>query len=304
MNFQYWNKKGLFFVPNSSLEWQHSHAALPTSIDLGDNLIRTYFSSRDKNNKAHIGFFEWDSASLRVTYKSQKPVICPGEYGLFDDHGVQATSVIRNGDDIYLYYLGWNPGAKNPLFYTAIGLAISTDGGVSFKKYSKAPIMQRSKYDPWMVSGGTVIKESNNWKMYYLSGQKMSFINDEIISYYDIKLATSSDGLHWDREGVVCLNLNFDETNISRMTIFLENNIYRAWYPVKKKGNNYRIGYAESFDGIVWNRLDHLVKIEPSKSGWDSKSLDKVEVLNLNNKKIMLYNGNDFGKDGIGIAEL
>ena len=60
MNKQNWEKKGLFFHPNRTLNWQNSHAAIPSSIKIDINLVRTYFNSRDKENKAYVGFFDWE----------------------------------------------------------------------------------------------------------------------------------------------------------------------------------------------------------------------------------------------------
>lgn len=303
MNKQKWKKKGLFFEPDKNFYWQNSHAAIPTSIHINHKIVRTYFNSRDQNNKAYIGFFDWEIQSKKIVFRAKTPVLIPGEYGMFDDHGVQVTSVVRIEQQIYLYYLGWNPSATKPLFYTSIGLAISTDNGATFKKYSDAPIMQRSKYDPWMVSGGTVIREGKTWRMYYLSGQKMIIKDKNVTSFYDIKYAESSDGINWERNGITCLSLRKDETNISRLSI-LKEDIYKAWYPYKKKDSNYTIGYAESIDGIFWERKDNEVDISLSESGWDSLALDKVEVIQGLNEKIMLYNGNNFGYDGIGLALL
>jgi hypothetical protein len=304
VNKQNWKKKGLFFRPNQTLYWQNSHAAIPTSIKIDKNIVRTYFNSRDKENKAYVGFFDWELDTKKVIFKASDPVLTPGEFGFFDDHGVQVTSIVRYGEAIYMYYLGWNPGLKKPLFYTSIGLAISSDGGDSYTKYSDAPIMQRSKFDPWMVSGATVLKENDLWRMYYLSGQKMVFKNDEVISYYDLKYAESSDGIHWNRNGITCLELNKNETNISRLSI-LKKEKYKAWYPYKlKKNNGYRIGYAESNDGIKWNRFNDCVNLKTTQNSWDSDSLDKVEVIQGLDEKIILYNGNKFGYDGIGMAIL
>ncbi|MDC3260122.1 hypothetical protein OAU66_01035 [bacterium] len=298
-----WNKLGLLFTPNETSFWQKSHAALPTSLKLTENVFRIYFTSRDENNATHIGFFDWKAgAPGEIIYRSELPVLSPGRLGMFDDHGVQATSVVRCGDLIHLYYLGWNIGEPQPLFYTAIGLAISEDNGVTFKKYSEAPIMERSKYDPWMVSGGTVLKEGDLWRMWYISGISFEFKNGTAESKYDIKYATSKDGIHWDRDGTICLPLQQGETNISRMSIIKEDGFYHTWFPVKSDGLGYRIGFAVSKDGIDWERKDHLVEIDVSKNSWDSDSLDKLEVILHNRKKYMLYNGNDFGKEGIGLA--
>jgi predicted GH43/DUF377 family glycosyl hydrolase len=299
-----WVKRGILFKPNQSYYWQISHAALPTALRLEDGIYRIYFTSRDQQNKTYVGYFDWDIATNGVTPQlSKEPILSPGPFGFFDDHGVQATSVVQHNGKIYMYYLGWNPALTKPLFYTSIGLAISEDGGRTFSKYSQAPIMSRSEFDPWMVSGGTVLIEDGVWRMWYLSGIDFKIHEQGAISRYDIKYAESKDGIHWKREGYVCLPLADDETNISRLSIVRVNNIYRAWYPVKKAGNSgYRIGYAESKDGLLWDRMDYLSGIDVSKHGWDSEALDKQEVIYFEDKYYMLYNGNSFGRDGIGLA--
>lgn len=294
---------GLIYKPNKNFSWQASHAALPTKLKISGEQYRIFFSSRDADNRAHVGWFDIDfSDDARVIRVAEKPVLLPGDYGFFDDSGVQACSAVtaENGD-IYLYYLGWNVGQKSPLFYTAMGLAISTDGGTTFKKYSDAPILQRSRYDPWMVSGGTVLREESGWIMYYLSGYKFEFTDDGPISWYNIKIARSDNGIDWKRNGDVALDLQDGETNISRMTISQTGGVYRAWFPVKKLRSEYRCGYAESKDGFSWMRNDAM-GLETSASGWDSDAIDKMEVIRANDKLYMLYNGNNFGKDGIGLA--
>jgi hypothetical protein len=298
-----WEKRGLLYRPDTTLYWQQSHAALPTRLHLGESQYRIFFSSRDRDNRAHVGRFDLDiDAPSRALNIAREPVLTPGDWGLFDDHGVQACSIVRaDNGDLYLYYIGWNTAKKEPLFYSAIGLAISRDNGISFRRHSPAPILQRSAYDPWMVSGGTVIRRGRQWLMYYLSGFKFEFTAPAPTSWYDIKIAHSSDGVEWIRHGEVALPLEGDETNISRVTIDEVNGMYRAWFPVKRKGFGYRCGYAESANGITWTRKDGMA-IPVSDTGWDSEAIDKMEVIRHHNYCYMLYNGNRFGLDGIGLA--
>jgi predicted GH43/DUF377 family glycosyl hydrolase len=296
-------KKGLIFKPDTSTWWQHSHAALPTKLHLGDDLYRIYFSSRDALQRTHVGWFELDLKNpTEILRVSEEPVLAPGPLGNFDDHGVQACSIVPYNGKHYMYYLGWNPGLTQPLFYTAIGLAISLDGGLTFQKYSAAPIMERSKFDPWMVSGGTVVHENGVWRMWYISGMKFDLENGLAKSYYDIKYAASGDGINWTRKGFSCLPLREGETNISRISLIQRDGKYFAWYPTKKEGMNYRIGFGQSNDGYTWDRNDALAGIDVSETGWDSDALDKQEVIAHNGKLYMFYNGNRFGLDGIGLA--
>ena len=71
-------------------------------------------------------------------------------------------------------------------------------------------------------------------------------------------------------------------------------------YAIKK----YRIGYAESKNGIDWIRKDKESGINVSKSGWDSISIEYPNVFKHNSTKYMLYCGNEFGKTGFGYATL
>lgn len=298
-----WQKLGLIYCPNTELSWQASHAALPTKLHLGGGSYRIYFSSRSSDNRAHIGSFDIDlNEPTRVIKSTSRPVLAPGDWGFFDDHGVQACSIAKaDNGDLLLYYLGWNTGGREPLFYAAMGVAISRDGGETFERYSPAPILQRSQFDPWMVSGGTVVRQGKEWVMYYLSGFRFEFTAPTPTSWYDVKIARSVDGLEWSREGIVALGLQEGETNISRMTIDEYEAGYRAWFPVKRRCSGYRCGYAESADGIRWERKEGM-GLSVSESGWDAEAIDKMEVIRHGERLYMLYNGNRFGADGIGLA--
>ena len=44
------------------------------------------------------------------------------------------------------------------------------------------------------------------------------------------------------------------------------------------------------------------VGIDVSSSGWDSEMIEYAYVFNHKGRKYMLYNGNNYGYDGIGLA--
>jgi hypothetical protein len=68
-----------------------------------------------------------------------------------------------------------------------------------------------------------------------------------------IKYAESDDALHWQRNGVIALQFkNQDEYAMSRPFVLKEDDLYKMWYSYR--GLSYRIGYAESRDGIDWIR--------------------------------------------------
>ncbi len=299
-----WIKKGLIFRPDKKFYWMKSHASAPVAVHLGGGRFRIYFASRDSQSRSHVGYAEIDiSRPNKLLYLTQEPVLKPGPLGFFDDFGVYASSIVDYKGLKYMYYIGWNPGKIEPLFYSSIGLAVSSDGGKSFKKYSLAPIMARSEYDPCLVTAPCVIRENGVWRMWYISGFRWEWKSGKPQSYYDVKYAESKDGVNWKREGIICIgHVNTKEMNISRPCVLKGDDLYQMWYS-SDRGRGYRIGYAESRDGIKWIRKDSEAGIDLSISGWDSKAMAYPFVFSRNGKKFMLYNGNDAGKYGFGLAE-
>ena len=76
---------------------------------------------------------------------------------------------------------------------------------------------------------------------------------------------------------------------------------YRGQWDIK----TYQIGYAKSKDGIIWVRKEDQMKhFDVSTEGWDSDMICYPFVFDHKGKRYMLYNGNDYGRTGFGIAEL
>jgi len=121
-----------------------------------------------------------------------------------------------------------------------------------------------------------------------------------MIAPYFIKYAESKNGIDWKLNDKIAINLKPSEMAVGRASVLKELGRYKMWYSYAEK--NYRIGYAESKNGKNWKRMDHLVGITTSKNGWDSISQEYPFVFKNNGKKFMLYNGNYYGRSGIGYA--
>lgn len=298
-----WKSLGLIFKPDSSKWWMRSHASLPVPVCLQGSVYRVFFSSRDVGNRSHVGWFDVDLDSPQeVLDSSNEPVLRPGPVGGFDDHGVYAASAAWCGEALYLYTIGWNPGARPPLFYASIGLAVSEDRGLSFHKVGRSPIMARSDHDPCLVTSPFVLRDDSGWHMYYVSGYRWEEVQGNLRSHYNIKYATSTDGISWKRDGHVCIDVvPPEERNIGRTSILKLGSKWEAWYSFTR-GGEYRIGYAVSADGRDWDRRDSDAGLKPSGSEWDSEAQAYPWVLVHGGRRYMFYNGNRFGRDGVALA--
>ena len=141
------------------------------------------------------------------------------------------------------------------------------------------------------------------WKMWYLSCTGWEMVDGRARHSYHIRYADSDDGLNWRRLGRVCIDFQAqNEYAISRPSVVRDPDMYRMWY--SHRGAGYRIGYAESDDGVVWTRKDEEAGIDVSLEGWDSEMIEYPCVFDHGARRYMLYNGNGYGATGIGLAEL
>ncbi len=123
------------------------------------------------------------------------------------------------------------------------------------------------------------------------------------IGHHLIKYAYSKDGFSWIRDGKIAIPFkNENEYALSRPFVLYEDNRFKMWYSFR--GKSYRIGYAESKDGQLWERQDHLINLTISSTGWDSESIEYPYIFDHKGSRFMLYNGNGYGKTGFGLAKL
>lgn len=300
-----WIRLGLVFKPNQEKSWSVSHATAPTPIQLSDKCWRVFFSSRDKENRSHVGWFDINLDDPNTAIRSsEKPLLSPGPIGHFDGNGIYATSAVKIGESsIRLYTIGWNPGHRKPLFYASIGVAESDDMGLSIRWRSSEPVLDRSRYDPTSVTGPWVMLDNDHFKMWYVSGLRWIESEEQLKSVYHVKYAESKDGLNWMRAGVVAIDFNdAQELNIARPCVLRGLRGYEAWFS-SSKGEGYRIGHAVSDDGQVFTRLNESsLGLLPSESYFEDQAVCHPAVVVHKGKRFMFYNGNQFGHDGIALA--
>lgn len=300
-----WKKLGLTFRPERDFGWARSHATTPTPVRLDSGDWRVFVSSRDGEQRSHVGWFDINlDDPTRILAASDKPILAPGPMGNFDGNGIYVTGAVRLGTGrLRLYTVGWNPGHRYPLFFAAIGCAESDDMGRTISRRSAAPILDRSEFDPAAVTGPWVLFDQQKFRMWYVSGLRWFETGGFLKSVYHIKYAESDDGLEWRRRGVVAIDFaSPDETNIARPCITKSEHGYEAWFSYDR-GQRYRIGHGISKDGIRFDR-DPSARpiIDVSDAGYENEMICHPAVVDHKGKRFMFYNGNQFGRDGVAIA--
>ena len=312
-----WNKLGLVFNPQEieGVNWLKEFAQAP-SVLIFDDFVRVYFSCRpgpDLNGQyvSYSAYVDLNRNNLfDIINLSKQPILELGKLGTFDEFGTYPTSVIRNGTDVVAYYGGWTRCESVP-FNVAIGYAVSKNDGETFSKLADGPVLSYSIDEPFILSGPKIRRFNNTWYLYYIAGKKWILDSSKPEPVYQIRMATSQDGINWIKHGkdLIETRLEENECQASPDVFFYEEKYhmffcYRFSTQYRGKQNGYRIGYAVSDNLVDWQRNDSLAGIDISEKGWDSEMISYPHVFELDGKIYMFYLGNHVGKYGFGLAEL
>jgi len=295
-----WVRRGRLFAPQGGTEWMVSHAALPVVQARGERQ-RVYFSTRDAQGRARIAWFDFDPADPeRILATAPAPVLDLGTLGAFDDRGVSSSCIVSRDGRLLLFYTGWSLGVTVP-FYLSIGLALSEDDGRSFQRRSAAPVLGRSPTDPYLTASPWVLADGRSWRMWYVSCSAWRPHPDGPRHHYRICHAESADGFDWKPSGQVCIDYaDESEYAFGRPCVIRDPDCYRMWYCYR--GDRYRLGYAESADGLHWERKDSELSLAGAPGEWEAGMNAYPCVFDHAGQRYMLYNGNDYGRTGIGLA--
>jgi hypothetical protein len=298
-----WRKLGRVYRPAGDLWWARSYAHLPTPELLDDRTIRVYFASLDGQRYGRVGFVDLDVGDpTRVRRASAEPVLDLGPPGGFDDAGVNPSCLAEIGGRKCLYYIGWQRGRRVPYMLFA-GLAEERAG--RFHKRTRAPVLDRTDAEPYLRSATSVLHDGGRYRAWYVSALDWTEVGGTPYPRYVVRHAESADGLRWSDGGPVCIShAGADEFGIGRPWVVRDGALYRMWYSIRSRTAPYRIGYAESADGLSWTRKDGEAGIARSEGGWDSEMICYPAVIDVRGRRLMFYNGNRYGASGFGVAVL
>jgi hypothetical protein len=301
-----WTKRTLVYCPSGAYGWDKQYAHLPTVWCLGGALLRIFFAALDEDRFGRIGYVDVDSKDPAIIVKcSPHPVLDLGEPGTFDDAGVNPACFVETESRMLLYYIGWQRNANVRAPYMLFAGVAETYDGQNFRRLSRTPILERTASEPFIRSAMSVIRDNDVFRSWYVSALGWTEINGTPYPEYVVRYAESSDGLVWRAyEQLTCIPLQGDEFGIGRPWVVKDPDKYRMWYSIRSRSEPYRIGYAESKDGLTWGRKDGECTITRSESGWDSAMVCYPCVSDINGQRTMFYNGNQHGLTGFGYATL
>jgi hypothetical protein len=298
-----WHKLGLLYAPEGRRGWDSSHAMLPTPLRLFDRTIRLYLAHLDRGGIGRIGHIDVElTDNPKVVAAAAAPTLDIGLPGDFDDNGVVPSCLVPVNGTLRLYYSGFQLQSQVP--YTIFsGVATASDPSGPFERLTRIPALDRREGEHFFRAAPFVLAETGRWRMWYIGGSGwIPSAGGKMLPSYSLRHMESGDGLTWSGPSVECLTPDFpDEIGFGRPFIIRDEATYRMWLPIRSR-SGYRIGYATSPDGLRWERQREAPGIECSLAGWDSEMVTYPVIVRVDDRWIMFYNGNGYGRTGVGAA--
>ena len=232
------------------------------------------------------------------------PVLGPAEPGAWDDGSRYPMAVVKVEGIFHLFYNGQRTGTAQ-LDSTDVGHATSTDG-VTWEIDSANPVLVRGAAGEWddtALWGVAILHDESGFRMWYAGRD-----SDDMLGR--VGTATSSDGSMWTKHAQnpimdVGPTGSFDDELVMPGTVIFENELYRMWYMSSRElpdpdDYDWRIGYAESGDGLTWHRRPEPV-FDPGKS-WENWLVYSPSVLFDGSEYHMWYTGHSGSHIAIGYA--
>ena len=232
-------------------------------------------------------YVTWDNSSSWIDYFNNPIFIPSGTY--WDYKRVQQPKILYDGNIYRMYYT-----AQGASYSGYVGLAVSNDG-INWTNYSENPVLSPSdsSWDAYAVSGATVIKDESGYKMYY-SGWSDHYSEEA----WNIGLATSEDGIHWEKYPNPVLTGSEDwEYQLAATCVIKIDEVYYMYY-MGRNLPNLKIGLATSVDGVNWTKHLQNPILSPDVE-WEGTGIYYANVHKEDDQYIMYYMngaGTGFGK--------
>lgn len=297
-----WRKLGMIYKPSGDHPWARTNAIFPTADLRSPDRLRIYITCLDAEQFGRGGYVDVDPADpRRILEVGEDPILDLGEIGDFDDSGANPFAIVNFKGRRLMYYQGWQRVVRAPL-QAFTGLAFEQPDG-RFLKWGRAPVLERTSEEPHVRGAPCVVVDGERLLLWYVASSRWTQRGDALFYHAVIRHAVSEDGVNWTIHPDVCLKPEGEEYAVGRPWVIRDGRRYRMWYSIRSFDQPYRIGYAESDDGVRWTRMDEAAGIARSPSGWDSEMICYPNVVRVQGRLLLFYNGNRHGASGFGCAE-
>lgn len=277
-----------------------NYSSNPVLISLRNGQLRIFFNSRDIKNRSSIYSIDFFPKTLKPDYGSVSLQHLYGVENSYFSHGISIGQLFSLNGEICLSVMGWkNPEDRH--WEGRIGyIPLDEDGNLT--KLSTHPWMDLDQEDPISLSYPAVFEDADSKSIWYGSTYTWDSGNGEMVHVLkEAKLAHDGRVIKGDKIMPYVLG---SAQAFSRPAIVRIENILLMAYSYRGNTTKYRIGFMQIGDMSTASHLNGITPFLTSNNSWESEMVEYPSFFYLNDQLYMLYNGNSFGKTGIGVVEV
>lgn len=215
--------------------------------------------------------YDYPGENKEWAKKGNEPVfgdICTGS--VFDPHVVSVDNY---------FYMFVSERKNNSI------IRVEANDGVNWRD-SKTALKPMPGTWQAKVNRACVLNHKGLWHMWY-TGQTQSVSS--------IGYAKSSDGLHFENAVSPCLVASLPQEGVSVMNPFViwddEIKLFRMWYAAGENFEPDVLFYAESYDGLNWEKRSEPVLTKDIRHNWEKSKIGGCHVMKRNGVFEMYYIG-------------
>jgi len=290
-------------IPSEKLFYKNQklhYASNPAAMAVTESQLRIFFNSRDLQNRSNIYSIDLFGKKLEPDYDSVSLQHSHGTEDSYFSHGLSVGQIFSLHAKKCLSVMGWK-NYVDKHWEGRIGyIPFDIEGNLT--QLALKPWMDLDKHDPISLSYPAIYEDFDSMVIWYGSTLTWDAGNGEMLHILkEAKL--SSDGQVIKGSNALPYILGAAQA-FSRPSIIQIGKNFLLAYSYRGNTTKYRIGFMTLGN---LNSASHLGGISPfltSRDKWESEMVAYPSLFSFQKQIFMLYNGNSFGKTGIGIVSI
>ena len=298
-----YSRLGRIFGPDSFASSQSpiTYTSNPVVIQMQNSIFRIYFNSRDSQNRSNVWSVDFDFESLKVIQNSLRVQI---EIGIntpkYCRAGISLGSDFSLDNQRYIGFMGWYlPDRAH--WMGEIG-RLEIDEAYNLELIDGSPWIGISKEDPISLSYPAIHQTADGLDVWYGSTHTWDAGNGEMLHLLERRRVTHEFGTE-KIAGILPFELGIAQA-FSRPAILNTDWGTLFSYSVRGNTDKYRIAFRSLNATYKSIQFGEPVSFLPSTEEWESEMVEYPYLVTYKGEVYMFYNGNRFGKSGVGLARI
>lgn len=276
------------------------YSSNPVALNRSDSQIRIFFNSRDLKNRSSIFSIDMHPKTLEPNYETVTLQHSHGTPDSYFSEGISIGQMFSLHGEKCISIMGWkNP--DNEHWQGRIGY-IRIDRNANLDPLPLSPWMDLDNKDPISLSYPAIFEQDDTTFIWYGSTCTWDAGNGEMLHILKEAILTKDGEIV--KSDIAVPYLLGSAQAFSRPAVIEIGTDRLMAYSYRGSNSKYRIGFMQMGEVGSASHLGGIPAFLPTSNPWESEMVEYPSFFYYSDQLFMLYNGNSFGKTGIGVVNI